>query len=139
DELRRARRIAETIEKVIKGEARLGALMAKRRERRGRADVFTVAPEVLVDNAVSNQFTVIEVSGLDRPGLLFELTSTISDLNLDITSAHITTFGEKAVDVFYVNDLTNKTITSAPRARAVRERLLAVLAGGATTSAAAQG
>ena len=129
DELRRARRIAETIGKVLKGEARLGALMAKRRERRGRADVFTVAPEVLVDNAVSNQFTVIEVSGLDRPGLLFELTSTISDLNLDITSAHITTFGEKAVDVFYVTDLTNKKIVSPQRQKAIRERLLGVLGG----------
>jgi [protein-PII] uridylyltransferase len=137
DELRRARRIAETIGKVLKGEARLGALMAGRRERPGRAGVFTVAPEVLLDNAVSNQFTVIEVSGLDRPGLLFELTSAISDLNLDITSAHITTFGEKAVDVFYVTDLTNKKITSPQRQKAVRERLLRVLggdAGGSTGS-----
>ena len=131
DEMRRARRIAETIGQVLKGEARLGALMAKKRERRGSAGVFTVAPEVLVDNAVSNQFTVIEVSGLDRPGLLFELTSTISDLNLDITSAHITTFGEKAVDVFYVTDLTNKKITSPQRQKAIRERLLGVLSGDA--------
>ena len=132
DELRRARRIAETIEKLLKGEIRLGALMAKRRERRGsRIGAFTVAPEVLIDNALSNQFTVIEVAGLDRPGLLFELTSTLSDLNLDITSAHITTFGEKAVDVFYVTDLTNKKITSPQRQKAIRERLLGVLGGDA--------
>ena len=132
DELRRARRIAETIEKLLKGEIRLSALMAKRRERRGRLSAFTVAPEVLVDNALSNQFTVVEVSGLDRPGLLFELTNTLSDLNLDITSAHITTFGEKAVDVFYVTDLTNKKITSPQRQKAIRERLLAVLGSDAT-------
>ena len=135
DELRRARRIAETIEKLLKGEVRLGALMAKRRERRGRLGAFTVAPEVLIDNAVSNQFTVIEVSGLDRPGLLFELTNTLSDLNLDITSAHITTFGEKAVDVFYVTDLTNKKITSPQRQKAIRERLL----GGAGRRACGEG
>ena len=60
---------------------------------------------------------MIEVAGLDRPGLLFELTNSLSDLNLDITSAHITTFGEKAVDVFYVTDLTNKKITSPQRAK----------------------
>ena len=72
---------------------------------------------------------MIEVSGLDRPGLLYELTSTLSDLNLDITSAHITTFGEKAVDVFYVTDLTNKKITSPQRQKAIRERLLEVLGG----------
>jgi len=140
DELRRARRIAETIEKLLKGEIRLGALMAKRRERRGRLEAFKVAPEVIIDNAISNQFTVIEVSGLDRPGLLFELTNTLSDLNLDITSAHVTTFGEKAVDVFYVTDLTNKKITSPQRHNAIRERLLAVLgvdAGAKATEAGA--
>ena len=92
-----------------------------------------MAPEVLVDNALSDQFTVIEVAGLDRPGLLFELTNTLSDLNLDITSAHITTFGEKAVDVFYVTDLTNKKIASPQRQKAIRERLLGVL--GATEPA----
>ena len=79
--------------------------------------------------AVSQQFTVIEVAGLDRPGLLFELTSTLSDLNLDIASAHVTTFGEKAVDVFYVTDLTNKKITSPQRQKAIQERLLGVLGG----------
>ena len=93
----------------------------------GRIGAFKVAPEVLIDNAVSQQFTVIEVAGLDRPGLLFELTNTLSDLNLDITSAHITTFGEKAVDVFYVTDLTNKKITSPQRQKAIRQRLLEVL------------
>ena len=85
---------------------------------------------MLVDNALSNQFTVVEVAGLDRPGLLFELTNTISDLNLDITCAHITTFGEKAVDVFYVTDLTNKKITSPQRQKAIQARLLDVLGGG---------
>jgi [protein-PII] uridylyltransferase len=129
DELRRARRIADTIEKLLRGEVRLGALMAKRREKKGRLGAFTVAPEVLIDNTLSNQFTVIEVAGLDRPGLLFELTNTLSDLNLDITSAHITTFGEKAVDVFYVTDLTNKKITNPAREKAIRARLLEVLGG----------
>ena len=132
DELRRARRISETIEKLLKGEVRLGSLMAMRRERAGsRIGAFQVAPEVLIDNTLSNQFTVVEVAGLDRPGLLFELTNTLSDLNLDITSAHITTFGEKVVDVFYVTDLTNKKITSPQRQKAIQQRLLEVLGASA--------
>jgi [protein-PII] uridylyltransferase len=127
DELRRAGRIAQTIERLLKGEIRLDALMAKRRERAGALSAFTVAPEVLIDNALSHQFTVIEVAGLDRPGLLYELTNALSDLNLDITSAHITTFGERAVDVFYVTDLTDKKIANPARQKAIRERLLEVL------------
>jgi [protein-PII] uridylyltransferase len=129
DELRRAHRITETIERLLKGEIRLSNLMARPNARRGsRIGAFTVPPEVLIDNTLSNQFTVVQVSGLDRPGLLYELTSTLSDLNLDITSAHITTFGEKAVDVFYVTDLTNKKIESDRRKKTIEERLLAVLA-----------
>jgi [protein-PII] uridylyltransferase len=131
DELRRARRITETIEKLLKGEVRLGDLMAKPRVRRGSPiGAFTVPPEVLIDNTLSNDFTVVQVSGLDRTGLLYELTSALSDLNLDITSAHIATFGEKAVDVFYVTDLTNKKVESDRRKKAIEERLLAVLGGG---------
>jgi [protein-PII] uridylyltransferase len=129
DELRRAKRIADTIEKMLKGEVRLAQLLAKRRGIERRVQAFTVAPEAIVNNQLSDQFTVIEVSGLDRPGLLFELTSAISDLSLDITSAHITTFGEKAVDVFYVTDLTGKKVASEPRQKAIRDRLEAVLNG----------
>lgn len=128
DEIRRATRIGDTIGRLLRGETRLSTLLARRRpDPVVKPETFTVPPEVVIDNALSDQFTVIEVSGLDRPGLLYELTSAISDLNLDITSAHITTFGEKAVDVFYVTDLTNKKIEGAPRQKSIRERLTAVL------------
>jgi [protein-PII] uridylyltransferase len=87
-----------------------------------------VPPEVVIDNALSETLTVIEVAGLDRPGLLYDLTSAISDLNLNIASAHVTTFGEKAVDVFYVADLTGKKVANPGREKAIRERLLQALA-----------
>ena len=128
DEERRVRRIGQTIEKLLKGEARLKSLLSKRRPVERRIEAFTVAPEVIINNMLSDQFTVIEVAGRDRPGLLYDLTSTLSDLNLDISSAHITTFGEKAVDVFYVTDLTAKKITSEPRQKSIEEKLIAVLA-----------
>ena len=128
DELRRTKRIADAIDTVLKGEVRLSALIASRR-RPGQqaADAFVVAPEVIINNQLSDRYTVIEVAGRDRTGLLYDLTSTLSDLNLDITSAHITTFGEKAVDVFYVTDLTGKKIESGERAKVIRARLDAIL------------
>jgi [protein-PII] uridylyltransferase len=129
DERRRARRIADTIEKLLRGELRLAALMAKKNAVPSINNTFTVEPEIIIDNVVSDHFTVLEVSGLDRPGLLYDVTTAISDLNLDINSAHITTFGEKAVDTFYVTDLTRKKITSPQRQEAIRARLIQVLAG----------
>ncbi len=67
---------------------------------------------------------MVEVTGLDRPGLLFELTATLSKLNLNITSAHVATFGERAVDVFYVTDLFGAKIASATRQAAIKRALI---------------
>ncbi len=125
DELRRGQRIADTIEKALRGEIRLAAVVAeKEKPSRGREKTFPIVPEVTLDNSLSDRYTVIEVSGLDRPGLLYDLTSAISKLNLNIGSAHIVTFGEKAVDAFYVTDLTGLKITSPARQGAIRKALL---------------
>ena len=128
DEARRTATIRRTIESVLKGEVRLRSLLANRKPAERRIHAFDVEPEVVISNSLSDQFTVIEVSGLDRPGLLYELTSAISDLRLDITSAHITTYGEKAVDVFYVTDLTGKKVIDPNRQVTIREMLEQVLA-----------
>jgi [protein-PII] uridylyltransferase len=126
DEVRRADRVIETIRKALDGRLKVGQAVAERAARRPRSKAFAVAPEVLVNNAWSDQFTVVEVSGLDRPGLLYELTKALSDVNLDIASAHVATFGERAVDVFYVTDLTGQKVTHERRQREIRERLTAV-------------
>jgi [protein-PII] uridylyltransferase len=127
DEERRAKKIALTIERLLRGEARLVEVVLTKRKPKPRLSAFTVEPQVVIDNTLSDALTVIEINGLDRPGLLYDVTREISDLNLDIASAHIATFGEKAVDVFYVTDLTGKKITSKSRESAVRERLLKAL------------
>lgn len=129
DEIRRGKRISDMIEKLLKGESWPQRILPQSKADQGARKQFAVPSDVVIDNSLSDQFTVIEASGLDRTGLLYDLTSTLSDLSLDITSAHITTFGEKAVDVFYVTDLTNKKVTSGARQKAIRERLVAVLDG----------
>ena len=68
------------------------------------------------------------MTGLDRPGLLFELTATLSKLNLNIASAHVATFGERVVDVFYVTDLLGAKITAATRQAAIKRALLQLFA-----------
>ena len=127
DEERRARKIAVTIERLLSGEARLAEVVLTKRKPKPKLSAFTVEPQVVIDNTLSDALTVIEINGLDRPGLLYDVTRAISDLNLDIASAHIATFGEKAVDVFYVTDLTGKKITSKSREASIRDRLLKAL------------
>jgi [protein-PII] uridylyltransferase len=129
DELRRAARIAESVEQTLRGDIRLVDIVEKRAKAtaKSRPRAFEIAPEVTVTNAWSDRHTVIEVIGLDRSGLLYDLTTAISRLNLNIASAHVATFGERAVDVFYVTDLTGAKIASASRQSAIRRQLKAVL------------
>ncbi|MBY6241253.1 [protein-PII] uridylyltransferase [Methylosinus sp. Sm6] len=122
DELRRARRVADYIEKALRGEIAISEAVAAR-SAKDRSFAFDIAPDVVIDNSFSNMATVIEVSGLDRVGLLFDLTNAISNLNLNIGSAHIVTFGERAVDSFYVTDLTGGKIVSASRQATIKRQL----------------
>jgi len=116
------------IEQVLEGKLRLPDAVAKRAAVRGRNRPFTVEPEVIINNQWSDLYTVIEVSGLDRPGLLYQLTTALSKLNLNIASAHVATFGERARDVFYVTDLLGAQINAPTRQAAIKSALLHLLA-----------
>jgi len=129
DELRRGARIASLVEQVLQGGVRVTELLARKRRKSRRRDAFTVEPAVSVSNDLSDRFTVIEVECLDRTGLLFDLTRAISDLNLDIASAHIATFGERVVDTFYVTDLVGHQIAAKSRQTRIRRALLAAIGG----------
>ncbi|MGY6569310.1 MAG: [protein-PII] uridylyltransferase [Salinarimonas sp.] len=136
DELRRAERVAASIEAALKGEVKIADLVDGRRQPRERTKPFVVVPEIAIDNSLSSRFTVLEITGLDRPGLLYDLTTALGKLNLNIASAHIATFGEKVVDVFYVTDLTGGKITRPARQTAIRNAILDVISPEAGTARA---
>jgi [protein-PII] uridylyltransferase len=128
DEERRAARIADSIEKALRGELRLPDVVTKRSAPKGRIRAFALEPSVTINNQWSHRYTMVEVTGLDRTGLLFELTASLSKLNLNITSAHVATFGERVVDVFYVTDLMGAQITSPTRQAAIKRALIPLFA-----------
>jgi [protein-PII] uridylyltransferase len=139
DELRRAARVARSIEQALKGDIRIAEVVASQHKRRANHKAFHVLSEVVIDNALSSRTTVVEVSGLDRPGLLYELTTALGKLNLNIASAHIATFGEKAVDVFYVTDLTGSKVLHAGRIKTIETTLKSVLENGLDAKRGADG
>ena len=127
DEERRAEKVASAIERALKGEVKIADLVRNRRAATTLPKAFRVSPDVLIDNDLSSRHTVVEVSGLDRQGLLYELTTALGKLNLNIASAHVATFGERAADVFYVTDLTGTKVTHPSRQTSIRRCLKAVL------------
>jgi [protein-PII] uridylyltransferase len=128
DEIRRAGRVGKMIEEVLSGQSKLPEIISRNKLGRSRQKAFSITPNVSINNDFSETFTVVEIEGLDRPGLLSELTAALADLNLDIGSAHVVTFGEKANDSFYVRDLVGHKIESPARIRKIRDRLLEVMA-----------
>jgi [protein-PII] uridylyltransferase len=92
-----------------------------------RAAAFAIEPWVRIDNSITPHATVIEASGRDRLGLLAELAHVCAEANVSIASAHIDTYGERASDVFYVQEEGGGQIANPRRIASVRAKLEAVL------------
>jgi [protein-PII] uridylyltransferase len=138
DEVRRGKRIATLIEQALEGRIHLDKALVGKRQKSSRREAFKIEPQVTLDNELSDRFTVVEVECLDRHGLLYDLTHTMSDLSLDIASAHIATFGERVVDTFYVTDLMGHKVTAKARQNRIRKELIDAIGMPAAEAAAAQ-
>ena len=124
-------RAQTAIERTLLGRIRpMQELRAQRAAIPSRYDVFKVPPRVFVDNAISPRHTVIEVDGRDRPGLLYQLTQVLFRLNILIHGAKISTYGERAVDVFYVQSVMGDKIHGQASLDRIRRSLIEVLEPG---------
>jgi [protein-PII] uridylyltransferase len=92
---------------------------------------------VLIDNKASNRYTVVEINARDRPALLNNLAHALFQSKVTIHSAHIATYGERAVDVFYLTDLIGDKITNSARLKTLERLLLEAAAGQPAKKAAA--
>ncbi|WP_226016004.1 [protein-PII] uridylyltransferase [Novosphingobium sp. FKTRR1] len=117
-------RLKNAIAETLANQVRLLPQLAERPPVRARSDAFEVQPIVIFDNKASNRFTVIEVGARDRPALLSRLGRAMFDSRLIVHSAHVATYGERAVDTFYVTDLLGEKVTGDGRLRAIERRLV---------------
>jgi len=124
DDADRLKRLERAIEEALAQRSRLTERLAARPLARARADAFAIEPNVLVDNKASNRYTVIEVNARDRPGLLHALAFAMFGSKVTIRSAHIATYGERAVDTFYVTDLLGGKVEGTLRLKSIERRLL---------------
>ncbi|MEY3986344.1 MAG: hypothetical protein RLZ59_1789 [Pseudomonadota bacterium] len=124
DDPHQLQRIEQAIGEALANRAKLVERLAARPLPRARAEAFDIAPNILIDNRASNRFTVIEANARDRPALLYDLAYALFEAKVTIHSAHIATYGERAVDTFYVTDLTNDKISNDARLEDLEVRLL---------------
>ncbi|NHN85522.1 [protein-PII] uridylyltransferase [Acetobacter musti] len=129
DEPHRLAKLSALAEQALRGGLDVAAEIRKNNPAQtlSRTRAIHVPPRVVIDNRASNSHTVVEINGRDRSGLLHDVASALSDLRLQIGSAHITTYGVRAIDVFYVKDLSGMKVTDERRLTDIRDRLLAGL------------
>jgi [protein-PII] uridylyltransferase len=134
DNARSLERLTAALEATARGVAPVPE--ARRPPDTSRMAAFAIAPTVAVDNDSSDEASVVEVSGRDRPGLLGAVAQVLAEAGLSIQSAHIDGYGERAVDAFYVCDAKGGKLTDPRRLAALKEILTEVLDddGGETTA-----
>ena len=116
-------RIKTAIRDAIANRGELVPRLAARPLPRTRAKAFDVKPRVVFDNDASNRFTVVEVHARDRSALLNRLGRALFEAQVIIHSAHITAYGERVADTFYVTDLTGQKIVDASRLKSIAAAL----------------
>ncbi|NDV00106.1 [protein-PII] uridylyltransferase [Pseudoroseicyclus tamaricis] len=130
-EAERLPRLHQTILRTLKGEVVTRDAIRGRDKIKKREARFTVPTSITFDNDASDIFTVIEVDTRDRPGLLYDLTRQLANMNVYISSAVIATYGEQAVDTFYVKDMFGLKFLSEGKRAQVEKRLREAITVGA--------
>ena len=128
----RLKKLCLNIELAVSGKLRLDKELAeKRRIALDKSNIFTVLPRVVINNKASAKSTVIEVHGINRIGLLYDITSLITRLGLQILSAHISTYGERVVDVFYVKNVFGMKVENDRKLKSLKDGITKILSIGA--------
>ncbi len=116
-------RLRSMIKKTLSGDVVAREALKARDKFKKRERDFIVPTEITFDNTGSDIYTIIEVDTRDRPALLFDLTKALRNANIYIFSAVIATYGEQAVDVFYVKDMIGLKLHSESKQKKIEALL----------------
>jgi [protein-PII] uridylyltransferase len=122
----RWQRVQDDMREVLEGKIRVSALVEKKQRPTLLAEKVKprIATRVEIDNEVSTEYTVIDIYANDKVGLLYRITSTLTDLGLYIGVSKISTKVDQVADVFYVKDIFGHKVYSEEKLTEIRERLL---------------
>jgi [protein-PII] uridylyltransferase len=124
----RLSRLRNAVTRTLGGEIVARDVLREKARVKKRERDFVVPTRISFDNTGSDLYTIIEVETRDRPGLLYDLARTLTANNVSISSAIIATYGEQAVDVFYVKDLFGLKLHAESKRRTLETRLKAAIA-----------
>jgi [protein-PII] uridylyltransferase len=117
-------RVKTDISRALSGQMALSYHLDELTRRYQKETKGREPARVVVDNSASDKHTVIEIHTQDELGVLYEATAALAELNLDVHFAKASTFGDRAVDVFYVSDLAGGKITEEGYLKEIEKNIL---------------
>lgn len=124
----RWREFRTTLRRALEGRLSLAYRVEEKRTRYPPPR-FDLPVGVTAHNDVSDFFTVVEVGAPDRIGLLFDVTTTLAELHLDVHLAKVATYGGRVVDAFYVRDELGRKVEDPEQIAEIERALTARLTG----------
>ncbi len=122
-------RMVTYIEQAVEGELDLQQALAKRATTYTNRNHHFAKRDgaVFIENDASSLCSVIEIDAHDRIGLLYNVATALNELGLSIATAHISTYGAQAADVFYVKNAFGMKITHPEKIKSVRDTITTIL------------
>jgi [protein-PII] uridylyltransferase len=120
----RLKRLESAVLRALEGQEPMTETLEAKALPLVRAEAFAIQPAVFIDNQASSRYTVVEVNARDRAALLSGLARALLDSKAAVHSAHIATYGERAVDVFYLTDAAGEKIGAPAKLKSLHARLL---------------
>lgn len=123
---RRLQQFKKDLKEILSGKISLKLLLSQREESGWiqKKVIPKVPGEAKVNNQDSDFYTIIEITGEDRLGVLYEITQALTDCGCNIHFARISTLGNRVVDVFYVQDEWGEKIVEREKINHLKQLLL---------------
>jgi [protein-PII] uridylyltransferase len=119
-------RLKDDLRQVLEGKVDVRKLVEKRERVKALSERHKprFPTRVEIDNDVSADYTVIDIYTHDKVGLLYRITSALTELGLYIGISKISTKVDQVLDVFYLRDIFGHKVTSERKLEEMRDRLI---------------
>ena len=122
------KKLLKIISQGLEGNFNVEKALSKRWEEiPARFRAIKAPTRVIIDNNMSDEYSILEIKCKNAPGVLYRITKVITSLGLQINTANVSTYGDRVVDIFYLKDAFGLKIDNNESMDKVKMSILKIL------------